>query len=243
MFIKDFPLSWQYSFQDPSTEVMSQIIGLHDTIMFYLVLVLLLVGWMLSIIVYKYNKNKSIIAYRSFTDNSTLEIIWTLFPAVVLLLIAIPSLKLLYLTDEVLDIGVTIKVVGHQWYWSYELGDFVDNEENPIAFESYMISENDLPVGGKRLLEVDNRLIVPTKTNVRVLVTASDVLHSWAVPSLGVKIDAIPGRLNQTSFFIYREGIFFGQCSELCGFGHSLMPIVVEAVNLKNFLLDIKCRI
>jgi cytochrome c oxidase subunit 2 len=152
------------------------------------------------------------------------------------MVIAIPSFALLYSIDEIVDPAVTIKAIGHQWYWTYEYSDYAQLDDQSIVFDSYMIPEEDLELGQLRLLEVDNRVVVPVHTHVRVVVTAADVLHSWAVPSLGVKCDAVPGRLNQTSFFAQREGVFYGQCSELCGVNHGFMPIVVEAVSLDEYV-------
>ena len=174
----------------------------------------------------------------------TLEIIWTLIPAFILILIAIPSFSLLYTMDEVIDPLLTVKVVGHQWYWSYEFVNPVDyleavNEHEDVSivtnvnFDSYMLSDDDLIEGHLRLLEVDNRLFLPIEINIRLLITSGDVLHSWAVPSLGVKLDACPGRMNQTTLFIKRPSVFYGQCSELCGINHGFMPIVVEGVDLQ----------
>lgn len=138
--------------------------------------------------------------------------------------------------DEIINPAMTIKAIGHQWYWSYEYSDYQTKGIDTISFDSYMIPEEDLEIGQLRLLEVDNRVVVPTHTHVRVLVTSTDVLHSWAVPSLGVKVDAVPGRLNQLSFFVQREGLYYGQCSELCGVNHGFMPIVVEAVSLNDYI-------
>lgn len=138
--------------------------------------------------------------------------------------------------DEVIDPAITIKVVGHQWYWSYEYSDYATQDGTSINFDSYMVPEEDLELGDLRLLEVDNRVLVPYNTHVRAIVTAADVIHSWAIPSLGIKIDGIPGRLNQTSFIATREGTFYGQCSEICGANHAFMPIVVEAVDLPKYL-------
>ena len=145
--------------------------------------------------------------------------------------------------DEVIDPIITLKVIGSQWYWSYEYSDNLEFSDEPLIFDSYMVQENDLELGQFRLLEVDNRVIVPTNSHIRVLITASDVLHSWAIPSLGVKLDACPGRLNQTSMFIKREGVFYGQCSEICGVNHGFMPIVVEAVSLEDYLTWLKNKI
>ena len=156
-------------------------------------------------------------------------------PSIILYLIAIPSFYLLYSIDEVLDPSITLKAIGHQWYWSYEYSDYKINFDN-LVFDSYMIPEDELELGELRLLEVDNRIVLPQNTHIRVLVTAADVLHSWAVPSLGIKVDACTGRLNQTSVFLLRDGIFFGQCSEICGVGHGNMPIVVESVSLDKYI-------
>ena len=145
--------------------------------------------------------------------------------------------------DEVIDPIITLKVIGSQWYWSYEYSDNLEFSDEPLIFDSYMIQEDDLTIGQFRLLEVDNRVVVPTNSHIRVLITASDVLHSWAIPSLGIKLDACPGRLNQTSMFIKREGVFYGQCSEICGVNHAFMPIVVEAVSLEDYLTWLKNKI
>ena len=171
--------------------------------------------------------------HKYLFEGVLIEVIWTLFPAGVLIFIALPSLKLLYLMDEVINPSLTVKVVGHQWYWSYEYSDY---GPETIEFDSYMVPTSDLKKGELRLLDVDNRLIVPIQTVVRVLVTGGDVLHAFAVPSLSVKIDAVPGRLNQTSFYLKRPGVFYGQCSEICGANHSFMPIVVEGVSLEKYV-------
>lgn len=169
--------------------------------------------------------------YRYLLEGQTIELIWTIFPAVILIFIAIPSLKLLYLLDESNNPLLTIKTIGHQWYWSYEYRDFKN-----IEFDSYIIPLSDLNINNFRLLDVDNRISLPYNTNIRILVTAADVLHSWTIPSLRVKIDATPGRLNQINFFINRTGLFFGQCSEICGANHRFIPIVLERISPKNFI-------
>ena len=161
---------------------------------------------------------------------------WTVTPSLILMVIAVPSFALLYSMDEIVNPSITLKAIGHQWYWTYELSDYSTADDASIVFDSYMIPEDDLTLGQLRLLEVDNRVVLPVHTHVRVIVTAADVLHSWAVPSLGVKCDAVPGRLNQTSFFLQREGIFYGQCSEICGANHGFMPIVVEGVSLDEYI-------
>nr|QFZ89482.1 cytochrome oxidase subunit II [Moniligastridae sp. SC201703-05]QFZ89491.1 cytochrome oxidase subunit II [Megascolecidae sp. SC201737-07] len=214
----------QLSFQDASSLVMLKLISFHDHALIVLTLVLTLVGYsMFNILV---NKNID----RFAMEAHTLETVWTVSPAAVLLFLALPSLRLLYVTDEAWDASVTIKVVGHQWYWSYEYTDFMN-----IEFDSYMLPVSDLSLGEYRLLEVDNRIVVPMRLESRLMITAADVIHSWTVPSLGVKIDAVPGRLNQISFAPMQPGVFYGQCSEICGANHSFMPIAVESVNVKSF--------
>nr|CDG50892.1 cytochrome c oxidase subunit II [Hormathia digitata] len=223
----DVPEPWQLNFQDAAHPVMEEIIFFHDQVMFILIIIITTVLWLIV-------KALSGKAYhRYLVDGTLLEIVWTIVPAIILVLIAFPSLKLLYLMDEVMDPALTIKAIGHQWYWSYEYSDY---QTETLEFDSYMVPSSDLNKGDFRLLEVDNRLVVPINTHVRVLVTGADVLHSFAVPALAVKMDAVPGRLNQTGFFIKRPGIFYGQCSEICGANHSFMPIVVEAVSLDKYI-------
>lgn len=235
------------NFQDPATAIMEGIIDLHHTIMFYIIIILTLVGWMLFDIVKEYGVNmylgnttvenvlesrRTVLVTRDINHGTLIEIIWTILPSFVLVFIAIPSFALLYSMDELIEPTLTLKAIGHQWYWSYEYSDF---EEGDIAFDSYMIKEGELKEGDLRLLEVDRKVWLPTNTHVRVLVTATDVIHSWAVPAAGVKIDGIPGRLNQTSIFFKREGLFYGQCSEICGVEHGFMPICVKAVPVELF--------
>jgi len=231
----DAPIAKQYSFQDAATPIMEGIVDLHHQIFFFLIVILVSVSWILVKIIWSYSEKrnqKPII----FAHNTLLEIIWTIIPAVILMVIAIPSFGLLYSMDEIIDPAITLKAIGHQWYWSYEYSDYNVSTNKSIAFDSYMIAEDDLQSGQLRLLEVDNRIVLPVKTHIRVIVTATDVIHSWAIPAFGVKIDAIPGRLNQVSMFIEREGVYYGQCSELCGVNHGFMPIVVEAVSIDDFI-------
>ena len=174
---------------------------------------------------------------QRFTHSSLLEIIWTILPAVILILIAVPSFALLYSLDEILDPQITLKIVGHQWYWSYEYSDYLTTQSDEgFGFDSYLLSADDLTPGAFRLLEVDNRVILPVNTHIRLLVSAADVLHSWAVPSFGIKVDACPGRLSQASLFLKKEGVFYGQCSEICGINHGFMPIVVKSVSISEYL-------
>nr|WJP34978.1 cytochrome c oxidase subunit 2 [Ligia exotica] len=211
--------------QNGASPLMEQLTFFHDHTMIVLVLIVTVVGYIMGSLVF----NKYI--NRTLLESQTIEVIWTVLPAVILLFIAFPSLRLLYLLDEVNQPGVTVKAMGHQWYWSYEYSDFMK-----VEFDSYMVPTEDLEEGQFRLLEVDNHTVVPMLSQIRMLVSAGDVIHSWTVPALGVKADAIPGRLNQISFICSRPGLFYGQCSEICGANHSFMPIVVESVNLESFL-------
>ncbi|YP_009340796.1 cytochrome c oxidase subunit II (mitochondrion) [Eleginops maclovinus] len=214
----------QLGFQDAASPVMEELLHFHDHALMIVFMISALIGYFIIAMVTANLSDMYIL------DSQEIEIIWTVLPAVVLILIALPSLRILYLMDEVNDPHLTIKAMGHQWYWSYEYTDY----EN-LEFDSYMIPTQDLAPGQFRLLEADHRLIVPAESPIRVLVSAEDVLHSWAVPALGVKMDAVPGRLNQTAFIASRPGVVYGQCSEICGANHSFMPIVVEAVPLQQF--------
>uniref|UniRef100_A0AAU6QF58 Cytochrome c oxidase subunit 2 n=1 Tax=Gatzara jubilaea TaxID=3114391 RepID=A0AAU6QF58_9NEOP len=217
------------SLQNSTSPLMEQLIFFHDHTLLILMMITILVSYLLSTLFF----NKFI--NRFLLEGQTIEIIWTILPAVTLIFIALPSLRLLYLLDEVDNPSITLKAIGHQWYWSYEYSDFLN-----VEFDSYMIPTNELSTNGFRLLDVDNRTTLPSGTQVRMLITAADVLHSWTVPAMGVKIDATPGRLNQTNFFINRPGLFFGQCSEICGANHSFMPIVIESIPMKTFINWIK---
>nr|NP_066486.1 cytochrome c oxidase subunit 2 [Rhodomonas salina]AAG17757.1 cytochrome c oxidase subunit 2 [Rhodomonas salina] len=232
----DYANRLQISFQDPATPVMEGIIVLHHDLLFVLTIIGATVSWILFrtafLFHHKRNPNPS-----KMSHGTTIEVIWTVTPSIILMILAVPSFALLYSMDEIIDPSVTVKVIGHQWFWSYEYSDYSnENNEKSIAFDSYMITEEDLEQGQLRLLEVDNPVVLPVKTHVRVLVTSADVLHCWAVPSLGVKIDACPGRLNQISLFIKREGTFYGQCSELCGINHGFMPIMVDCVSIERYI-------
>nr|YP_010373839.1 cytochrome c oxidase subunit II [Cletomorpha raja]UPI55379.1 cytochrome c oxidase subunit II [Cletomorpha raja] len=210
--------------QDAASPLMEQLIFFHDhTLMILLMITVLVVYIMISLM-----NNKLI--NRNLLEGQTIEFIWTMMPAVTLIFIALPSLHLLYLIDEMNNPLLTLKSIGHQWYWSYEYSDF-----NHVEFDSYMKPTNELSDNEFRLLDVDNRVVLPMNTQILFLVTAADVLHSCAVLALGIKIDATPGRLNQGSFSISRPGLYYGQCSEICGANHSFMPIVIESVPTSNF--------
>lgn len=268
----DFSTNYQIGFQDPATPIMEGLINLHHYIFFFLIIIFVLVSWILinTVIYYSIylndyiqkllllkdldNKSNFIVLLimrnikdNKLTHNKILEIIWTILPSFVLILIAIPSFSLLYAMDEIIDPSITLKIIGRQWYWCYEYSDLdicLDEvtqdqmfKNANLEFTSYMIPTDELQLGQLRLLEVDNSVVLPIYTHIRLIITAGDVLHAWAVPSLGIKMDAVPGRLNQASLFIKRPGKFYGQCSELCGINHGFMPIVVNAVPFNDYII------
>lgn len=206
----DAPVAWGIYFQDSATPQMEGLVELHDNIMYYLVVILFSVGWVLFSIIRNFAEKRSPISHKYLNHGTLIELIWTITPAVILIFIAFPSFKLLYLMDEVNDPSMSILAEGHQWYWSYQYPDFIDSNEEFIEFDSYIVPDSDLEEGGLRMLEVDNRVIVPELTHIRFVITSGDVIHSFACPSLGIKTDAYPGRLNQVSVFINREGVFYG---------------------------------
>nr|YP_009311999.1 cytochrome c oxidase subunit II [Onychostoma meridionale]BAV71266.1 cytochrome c oxidase subunit II [Onychostoma meridionale] len=214
----------QLGFQDAASPVMEELLHFHDHALMIVFLISALVLYIIIAMVSTKLTNKFIL------DSQEIEIVWTILPAVILVLIALPSLRILYLMDEINDPHLTIKAMGHQWYWSYEYTDY----EN-LNFDAYMVPTQDLTPGQFRLLETDHRMVIPVESPIRILVSAEDVLHSWAVPSMGVKMDAVPGRLNQTALLASRPGVYYGQCSEICGANHSFMPIVIETVPLPYF--------
>lgn len=213
------------SLQDSNSPLIEQLNFFHDHTLIIISLITIIVTYIIIILFFNKFTN------RFLLHGQLIEIIWTILPAIILLFIAFPSLHLLYLLDETNKPVITLKAIGHQWYWSYEYSDFKD-----IEFDSYIIPTNDLKNNNFRLLEVDNRIILPINSQIRIIVSAADVLHSWTIPSLGVKIDATPGRLNQTSIFINRPGLFFGQCSEICGANHRFIPIIIESIKSNNFI-------
>jgi len=221
---------WQVGPQDPATPIMEGMIFFHNYLMFFLIFIGVAVIWLLYKIITNFEHTVNPIPQK-FNHASLLEIVWTILPAVILAFIAIPSFALLYSLDDVIDPELTLKIVGHQWYWSYEYSDFDSLEGGKtIAFDSYMKATEDLTPATFRLLETDFRVILPTNTHIRLLITAADVLHNWAVPSFGIKVDACPGRLSQASIFIKREGEYYGQCSEICGVNHGFMPIAIRGI-------------
>ena len=233
----DAPRAWGVYFQDSASPQMEALIELHDNIMYYLVIILFSVGWILLSIIRNYVKNKSPISNKYLNHGTLIELIWTITPALILILIAFPSFKLLYLMDEVTDPTISVTVEAHQWYWSYQYPDFIDQDGDNIEFDSYLIPESDLEEGALRMLEVDNRVTLPELTHTRFGIDSADVIHSFAMPALGIKCDAYPGRLNQVSTLVNREGTYYGQCSEICGILHSSMPIVLQSLSLEKFLI------
>nr|URX53631.1 cytochrome c oxidase subunit II [Bifiditermes sp. 2 AB-2022a] len=211
--------------QDSASPIMEQLISFHDhTLMIILMILSTVTYMMINLII-----NKKI--NRFMLEGQMIEMAWTIIPAIILIFIALPSLRLLYLMDEIQTPALTLKVIGHQWYWSYEYSDFTSTE-----FDSYMTPQDSSNKETFRLLDTDNHTTLPMNSFIRIIVTAADVLHSWTVPSLGIKTDATPGRLNQCSFLINRPGLFYGQCSEICGANHSFMPIVIESVTTNTFI-------
>src|SRR5882757_1351239 len=232
----DAPQPWQLGFQDSASPSFTGIVELHNTIFFFLVVIAVGIFWVLGSTIYYYSSKNSPIVHKYLNHGTLIELIWTITPALILIVIAFPSFRLLYLLDEVVSPTITIKVVGHQWYWSYEYSDYVNESGESIEFDSYMIPDSDLEIGQFRVLEVDNKVIVPVDTHVRIIVTGADVIHSFTVPSLGIKIDTVPGRLNQTSLLAERTVTFYGQCSEICGIYHGFMPIAIESVSVQDYL-------
>nr|YP_009479363.1 cytochrome c oxidase subunit 2 [Sabethes glaucodaemon]AVV61099.1 cytochrome c oxidase subunit 2 [Sabethes glaucodaemon] len=211
--------------QNSLSPLMEQLNFFHDHTILILIMITTLIAYIMFMLFFNKFTN------RYLLHGQTIEIIWTILPAIILMFIALPSIRLLYLLDEINSPLITLKTIGHQWYWSYEYSNFLN-----LEFDSYMIPSDNLEMNSFRLLDVDNRIILPYNNQIRVLVTATDVLHSWTIPSLGIKIDATPGRLNQTNFLMNQPGLFFGQCSEICGANHSFMPIVIESIPMNFFI-------
>nr|YP_009180574.1 cytochrome c oxidase subunit II [Calameuta filiformis]ALM04130.1 cytochrome c oxidase subunit II [Calameuta filiformis] len=217
------------SLQDANSPMMENLTMFHDHIMTINILITMLV---LYIIVSIY-LNK--IINRTVMQNQLIELIWTFIPMIILFFMAFPSIKILYLMDEIFSPVITIKCMGHQWYWSYEYSDFSN-----IEFDSFMIPTEELNNNEFRLLDVNNRMVIPFNTYIRLLISSVDVIHSWTIPAVGIKVDATPGRINQASLLTIRPGLYYGQCSEICGANHSFMPIVIESTNPKLFISWIK---
>uniref|UniRef100_A0A5A5A544 Cytochrome c oxidase subunit 2 n=3 Tax=Otariidae TaxID=9702 RepID=A0A5A5A544_ARCGZ len=215
---------FQMGLQDATSPIMEELTHFHDHTLMIVFLISSLVLYIISTML------TTKLTHTSTMDAQEVETVWTILPAIILIMIALPSLRILYIMDEINNPSLTVKTMGHQWYWTYEYTDYED-----LSFDSYMIPTQELKPGELRLLEVDNRVVLPMEMTIRMLISSEDVLHSWAVPSLGLKTDAIPGRLNQTTLMAMRPGLYYGQCSEICGSNHSFMPIVIESVPLSCF--------
>ena len=232
----DSPRAWGIYFQDCASPQMEGIVELHNLIMYFLIIILFSAGWIMLAVIRNFISGRWRVNNKYFNHGNLIELIWTISPAVILMLIAFPSFKLLYVMDEVIDPILTIATTAHQWYWNYEYSDFYKITQEFLNFDSYIVPTSDLEKGALRKLEVDNRVILPELTHVRFIITSEDVIHSYACPSLGIKCDAYPGRLNEFSTYANREGTFYGQCSEICGLLHSSMPICIESVSIERFL-------
>jgi cytochrome c oxidase subunit 2 len=227
--LADKPHPWQMNFQDAATPVAESLRSLHDGLLIVITAITLFVTALLAYVMVRFRESRNPVPSKT-AHNTTIEVLWTVLPVLILVGIAIPSFRLLYLQDRVENPEMTIKAIGRQWYWSYEYPD-----HGNFTFDAYMVKDADLKPGQMRLLETDNQVVVPVDTNVRLYTTASDVLHAWTIPAFGIKIDAITGRLNESWFRVTKPGTYYGQCSELCGVGHAFMPITVKAVSKAEF--------
>lgn len=219
------PKNWQMGFEPAASTTMERITEFHNLLLVIITLVTVFVSALLLYVMYRFSEKRNPNPSRT-THNTLIEVVWTVIPVIILVIIAIPSFKLLYFADRTDDAEMTIKAIGNQWYWSYEYPD-----NGNFTFDAIMVADEDLQPGQKRLLETDNYVVLPVNTKIRLLITASDVLHAFAVPALGIKLDAVPGRINETWVEITREGTYYGQCSEICGLGHAYMPIAIKAVS------------
>ncbi len=223
------PRDWQMGLQPAASTTMERITDFHNLLLWIITAITIFVLLLLLFVMYRFSERRNPNPTRT-THNTMLEVLWTTIPVVILVVIAIPSFRLLYYSDRVEDADMTLKVIGHQWYWSYEYPDHGD-----FTFDALMVDEEDLKKGQRRLLETDLPVVLPVNTKIRILVTADDVIHSFAVPAFGLKLDANPGTVNETWVEITREGTYYGQCSEICGIGHSYMPIKIKAVSKAEF--------
>lgn len=223
------PELWQMGLQTPASPVMTDIKEFHDLLLVIIIFIALFVMVLLLYVMVRFNARRNPVPTKT-THNTVIEVFWTAVPVMILVVIAIPSFRLLYFMDHTVEPDMTLKAIGHQWYWSYEYSD-----HGNFTFDAYMVADEDLEDPSKRLMETDNRVVLPVGKKVRLLFTSDDVLHSWGVPALGVKLDAVPGRLNETWVQVDRPGVYYGFCSELCGVNHSYMPIAVEAVSEAEF--------
>jgi cytochrome c oxidase subunit 2 len=225
----EVPRNWQLGFDPAASPTMARIVEFHDLLLIIITLITIFVLGLLLFVMYRFSEKRNPNPTRT-THNTIIEVLWTVVPVIILMVIAIPSFKLLYYADRAEDAEMTIKVIGHQWYWSYEYPD-----HGNFTFDALMVPTEDLQEGQHRLLDTDNYVVLPVNTKIRLLITADDVLHAFALPAMGVKLDAVPGRINETWVEITREGTFYGQCSEICGTGHTFMPIAVKAVSKEDY--------
>jgi cytochrome c oxidase subunit II len=225
-----FPKEWQLGLQTPVTPVAEMIYAFHNELLWMCIIISLFVLALLLICIFRFNEKANPVPSKT-AHNTTIEIVWTVIPIIILVVLAIPSYRLLFYMDRTTDAEMTLKVIGNQWFWSYE---YVDEE---ISFDSLPLPEDQIdPAKGQhRLLEVDKHVVVPIDTNIRILFTANDVIHAWTIPAFGVKLDNMPGRINETWMRVTKEGRYYGQCSELCGIDHSYMPIVVDVVSKEKY--------
>ena len=223
------PTDWEVDFQTALSPSMERIVDFNLMVTIIIVIITAFVFALMAWIVIRYNKKRNPVPSKT-THNTMLEVIWTVVPVIILLIIAVPSFRLLYYTDRVEEADMTLKAIGHQWYWSYEYPDHGD-----FTFDAVMLEDDELEEGQPRLLATDEAVVLPVGAKIRLLTTADDVIHSWAIPAFGVKMDSVPGRVNETWFQINREGMYYGQCSELCGTLHGFMPIMIEAVSQEEF--------
>ena len=223
------PTDWEVDFQTALSPSMERIVDFNLMVTIIIVIITAFVFGLMAWIVIRYNKKRNPVPSKT-THNTLLEVVWTVVPVIILLIIAVPSFRLLYYTDRVEEADMTLKAIGHQWYWSYEYPDHGD-----FTFDALMLEDDELEEGQPRLLATDEAVVLPVGAKIRLLTTADDVIHSWAIPAFGVKMDSVPGRVNETWFQINREGTYYGQCSELCGTLHGFMPIMIEAVSQEEF--------
>ena len=223
------PEPWQMGFQEAASPVAAMLHDFHDLLLWIITAITIFVLILLVIVVVRFNEKANPTPSKT-THNTLLEIIWTAVPVLILIAIVVPSFRLLYFADRTHEAEMTLKITGHQWYWSYEYPD-----HGGIAFDSNIVAEEDLKPGDMRLLTVDNKVVLPVNTNIRLLMTSEDVIHNWAMPAFVIKLDTVPGRTNETWVRIDKEGLYHGQCSELCGVNHGFMPIQVQAVSKEAF--------
>ena len=227
--LADVPRPWEFNFQEPASTSMERIVEFHTGLLWVITAISLFVLGLLVWVIYRYREGRNPTPSRT-THNTLIEVIWTVVPVIILVVIFIPSYRMMVANDKVADADMTLKIIGHQWYWSYEYPD-----QGNFTFDANMVFESDLEDPSKRLMETDNRVVLPVGKKIRLIMTSTDVLHSWGVPALGIKMDAVPGRLNETWVEITKPGVFYGFCSELCGINHSFMPIAIEGVSESDF--------